>query len=34
MEALNRPLLRYGLPKNCGVKINTGGIKITFNWLF
>lgn len=34
MEALNCPLLRYRLPKNCGVKINTEGIKITSNWLF
>jgi len=34
MEALNSTLLRYGLPKNCDVKINIDGIKIMFNLLF
>lgn len=34
MEVLHCALLRYGLPKNSGVKINIEGIKIMFSWLF
>lgn len=34
MEALHCALMRYGLPKYSGVKINSEGIKITFIRLF